>query len=144
MEAWPVSPSTSLQALALQPAHCVAFSASLALSGLPSLPLCPERSDKTLPALTCLVPLACPQRVLLFSGRAGSDVLHSPSSGVTAAGNRCTPATGGAESVPWGTAGWPGGGRQVPITAHSGCVPACRCLPESRGVRQKDQLHQDQ
>lgn len=104
-------------------AHCVRPPAGLWLSLTALLPLYPERSDKALPVLACLVAMPCPQKVLLHGGGAGSKVPHSPSSGTTPACIRRAPVLGvgrssGAWWVPWGRG-------QVSMVALFRCVSGC-------------------
>ena len=72
------------------------------------------RGVTELPALACLVALACPRKVLISAGGAGSEVLHSSSSSIPA-GIRHTPAAGNAGSVHWGIAGLPEAGNRCPL-----------------------------
>ena len=99
-------PSVSAKALAcraegasgqkpwLRKAHGMRSPAGLWLSLAALLPLYPERSDKALPVLACLVTMPGRQKVLLHGGGAGSEVPHSPSSGTTPAGIRRAPMLG--------------------------------------------------
>lgn len=88
-------------------AHCMRPPAGLWLSLAALLPLYPERSDKALPVLACLVAMPHPQKVLLHGGGADSEVPCSPSSGTTLAGIRRAPmlGVGGGGEVLWSMVG---------------------------------------